>query len=253
MKKTDIPFLSATDLAPLLENKKVSPVEATQAYLDRIDDVDFKFNSYLTVSRGEALQAARDAEQAIMHGGYLGPMHGIPVAVKDQIWSKGIRTTGGSRFLGDFLPGVDATVVVNLKNAGAVLLGKLNMTEFAMSRSAHRYSLPHNPWDLDRETGGSSSGSGAATSAYLCASSLGEGYRGLHSGASSLLWRGRFAAQLRQGQPLWCVGSGLVYGHHRPNHPDRRGRSDHARRHCGTQTPKIRIPGMCQYPTSEKL
>ena len=93
-------------------------MEATEAYLDRIDDVDFKFNAYLTVCRKEALQAARQAEQDIALGNYLGPMHGIPVAVKDQLWNKGIRSTAGSRILADFIPDEDATAVANLKRAG---------------------------------------------------------------------------------------------------------------------------------------
>ena len=173
MDKADIPFLSATELSGLIERKEVSPVEATEAYLDRIDDVDFKFNAYLTVCRKEALQAARQAEQDIARGNYLGPMHGIPVAVKDQLWSKGIRSTGGSRILPDFIPDEDATAVANLKMAGAILLGKTNLTEFAIW-GPHRYSTPRNPWNLDMYTGGSSSGSGAATAAFLCASSLGE-------------------------------------------------------------------------------
>ena len=173
MDKADIPFLSATELSRLIESKEVSPVEATEANLERIDDLDFKFNSYLTVSRKEALQAAREAEQAIAQGNYLGPMHGIPVAVKDQFWSRGIRSTGGSFFLADFIPDEDATVIANLKTAGAILLGKTNLTEFAIG-GFQRYSTPRNPWNLDMFTGGSSSGSGAATAAFLCATSLGE-------------------------------------------------------------------------------
>ncbi len=173
MNKADIPFLSATELSKLIEKKEVSPVEATEAYIDRIDDVDFKFNAYLTVNRKGALQAAKEAEQQISQGNYLGPMHGIPVAVKDQIWSKGIRTTNGSRILMDFFPDDDSTVVANLKKAGAILLGKLNVTEFAIGMP-HRFSIPRNPWNLDYFPGASSSGSGAGTAAYLCASSLGE-------------------------------------------------------------------------------
>ena len=174
MNKSDIPYLSASALSRLIEKKEVSPVEATEAYLDRIDDQDFKFNAYLTVTRDLALQAAREAEQAIAKGGYLGPMHGIPVAVKDQLKSKGIRTTGGSRLLADFIPDEDATVIANLKKAGAVLLGKTNLTEFAITGFTQRFSSPRNPWNLDMYTGGSSSGSGAATAAFLCATSLGE-------------------------------------------------------------------------------
>jgi aspartyl-tRNA(Asn)/glutamyl-tRNA(Gln) amidotransferase subunit A len=173
MIKTEIPFLSVTELSELIREKKVSPVEATEAYLDRIDSLNFKFNSYITVCRSESLEAARDAEQAIARGHYIGPMHGIPVAVKDQLWSKGIRTTVGSRFMADFIPDEDATALANLKKAGAILLGKTNLTEFAIGGS-QRYGPNRNPWDLDRFTGGSSGGSGSATAAFLCATSLGE-------------------------------------------------------------------------------
>ena len=154
MDRADIPFLPAGELSGLIEKKAISPVEATQAYLERIDDLDFKFNSYLTVCRKEALQAAQEAERAIARGNYLGPMHGIPVAVKDQMRTKGIRSTGGSRILADFIPDEDATVIANLKRSGAILLGKTNMTEFAMGGGIER--------------------SGAATAAFLCATSLGE-------------------------------------------------------------------------------
>ena len=174
MEKGDMPFLSATELSRLVQKKEVSPVELVEAYLERIDSLNPRLNAYLTVSRDEALQAAREAEQAIARGGYLGPMHGIPFAVKDQMYTKGIRTTGGSTVFKDFIPGEDATVIARLKAAGAVLLGKLNTTEFATSGFSHAFSTPRNPWDLERFTGGSSSGSGAATSAFLCATSLGE-------------------------------------------------------------------------------
>ncbi len=136
MDKADIPFLSASDLSRLIEKKEVSPVEATEAYLERIDALDFKFNSYLTVCRDQALQAAQEAETAIGRGSYLGPMHGIPVAVKDQVWTRGIRSTGGSRILVDFVPQEDATVIANLKASGAILLGKTNLSEFAITGSA---------------------------------------------------------------------------------------------------------------------
>ncbi len=173
MDKQDIPFLTTAELSDLIRRREVSPVEATSAYLDRIDSLNFKFNSYLTVCRNEAMAAAGEAERAIAGGEYLGPMHGIPVAVKDQIWTKGIRTTVGSRLMADFFPDEDATAIANLKSAGAILLGKTNLTEFALGGS-QRYGLNRNPWDLDRFTGGSSGGSGSATSAFLCATSLGE-------------------------------------------------------------------------------
>ena len=174
MQQRDLPFLTVAQLSQLIESREVSPVEVTQSYLDRIDELDFKFNAYLAVSRREALEAAREAEAAIAGGEYRGPMHGIPVAVKDQFWTKGVRTTGGTRILADFVPDEDATIIANLKRAGAVLLGKTNMTEFAMGAGFERFSPPRNPWNLDRRTGGSSGGSGAATAAFLCATSLGE-------------------------------------------------------------------------------
>ncbi len=174
MNKSELPFLSAGDLSRLIQSKEVSPIEATEAYLDRIESEDFRFHSYLTVMREQALADATQAEMDIAFGNHRGPMHGVPVAVKDQFWSKGVRSTGGSRILADFVPDEDATVITNLRNAGAVVLGKTNMTEFAITGFSHRFSTPRNPWDIDTYTGGSSSGSGAATAAYLCASSLGE-------------------------------------------------------------------------------
>ena len=132
MEKEELPFLSATELSQMLKSREVSPVEATEAYLERIDGVDIKLNSYITVCRTEALADARRAEQEIGSGKYLGPMHGVPIAVKDQFYTKGILTTGGSAILKDFVPDENATVITNLKKAGAVLLGKLNMSEYAM-------------------------------------------------------------------------------------------------------------------------
>ena len=175
MEKRDIPFLSATELSDLIAGKEISPVEATEAYLERIEQVDKQLNSYITVTADGALRSAREAERAIAQGHYRGPMHGVPVAIKDQIFTKGVRTTGGSRILADFVPEEDATVAAKLNQAGAVLLGKLNMSEFAMAEIYdHPHGTPRNPWDPARNPGTSSSGSGAATAAFLCATSLGE-------------------------------------------------------------------------------
>ena len=186
MDSNEIPFLPATELSVLIKSREVSPVQATQAYLDRIGQVDEKLNSYITVCRDEALAEARQAEQEISAGNYRGPMHGLPVAVKDQFYTKGIRTTGGSNILKDLVPDEDATVVANLKAAGSVMLGKLNMSEFASGDAFHHpYGTPHNPWDLSRNPGTSSSGSGAATAAFLCATSLGEDTGGSIRGPAS--------------------------------------------------------------------
>ena len=186
MDSTEIPFLPATKLSALIRSGDVSPVEAAEAYLDRIGQIDGKLNSYITVCRDEALAEAQQAEKEIAAGNYRGPMHGLPVAVKDQFYTKGIRTTGGSAILKDLVPNEDATVVANLKAAGSVLLGKLNMSEYAMGDAFfHPYGTPHNPWDLSRNPGTSSSGSGAATAAFLCATSLGEDTGGSIRGPAS--------------------------------------------------------------------
>ena len=174
MDKARIPFLSVAELSDLLRTGEVSPVEATEAYLDRIDSKDGQIGAYLTILRDQALEAARAAEREIAQGQYRGPLHGVPYAVKDQIYTKGVRTTGGSPVFNDFVPEHDATVISRLNEAGAVLLGKLNMTEFATSGLSHQFDPPRNPWNLERSTGGSSSGSGASTAAFMCATSLGE-------------------------------------------------------------------------------
>ncbi|MCH8745743.1 MAG: Asp-tRNA(Asn)/Glu-tRNA(Gln) amidotransferase GatCAB subunit A [Chloroflexi bacterium] len=175
MNSVDIPFLPATELSGLLQRKEISPLEAVDAYLNRIEQVDPKLNSYITVLATEARQAALDAEREIAGGGYRGPLHGVPVAVKDQIHSKGIRTTDGSKIRSDFIPEEDATVLARLKEAGAILLGKLNMSEFALGDPiSSAFGPAHNPWDLERSPGTSSTGSGAATAGFLCATSLGE-------------------------------------------------------------------------------
>ena len=175
VQRSDIPFLTVAELGRLIQAREVSPVEATEAYLERIDRVDGQVNSYITVCHDEARQAAREAEQAIVAGRYLGPLHGIPVAVKDQFDTAGIRTTYGSGLEWDNVPSQDAVVVAKLKEAGAVLLGKLNLSEFALGESFHHPGgQPRNPWDLARNPGISSSGSAAATAAFLCASALAE-------------------------------------------------------------------------------
>ena len=175
MNKAGLPFLTAAALADQIRESQVSSLEATEAYLERIGDVDEKLNSYITVCSDKAIQAARQSDEAMSRGDHMGPLHGVPFAVKDQFWTKGVRTTCGSTILSEFIPDEDATVIGKLKQAGAILLGKLNMSEFATGNSVvHPYGTPRNPWDLERNPGTSSSGSGAATAAFLCATSLGE-------------------------------------------------------------------------------
>src|SRR5207245_6285222 len=135
MSPDELAFASIELLAPLLRQKKVSPVELVKTLLRRIEQLNPKLNAYLTVTAEQALVQARQAETEICapRGGarYRGPLHGIPIALKDNIWTRGILTTAGSKILADFVPQEDATVVSLLRKAGAILLGKTNLHEFA--------------------------------------------------------------------------------------------------------------------------
>lgn len=171
----DDDLLTATlvEVANLIARKALSPVELTTAMLARIAAFDPSLHSYLLVTPELALAQARAAEQAIMRGDYRGRLHGIPIALKDLINTAGIATTCASTILKQFKPSYDAAVVERLDRAGAVTLGKLNLTEFALYGYHPSYTPPNNPWRLDHWAGVSSSGSGAATAAALCYASLG--------------------------------------------------------------------------------
>ena len=175
MQPAEIPYLSATELGGLIAAQEVTPLEAVDAYLSRIAAVDSQLNAYITVCAAAARQEARQAGAEIARGQYRGPLHGVPVAVKDQIHTRGLLTSDASKIRADFIPAADATVVTRLRQAGAILLGKLNMSEFAMGDPiSSYYGAARNPWDLERNPGTSSTGSGAATAGFLCATSLGE-------------------------------------------------------------------------------
>lgn len=175
MSNNEFIYMSASDLADKIKEKQISPVEVVQAYLDRIEAVDAKVNAFITVMSDEALEAARRSEADVIAGSIKGPLHGVPVGVKDQIYTKGIRTSCASKIRSPFVPNFDATVVEGLKRSGAIILGKLNMTEFAMGDPiTSAFGVTHNPWDLTRNPGTSSTGSGAATASFMCATSLGE-------------------------------------------------------------------------------
>ena len=145
------------------------------AHLGRIEQTDGKLNSFITVLGDEALAAARQSEQMIMRGQYLGPLHGIPIGLKDLFDTKGVRTTSGSRILQNHVPQNDATSTQRLKEAGAIIIGKLNLDEFALGAASlnPHFGPTHNPWDLERVTGGSSGGSGSAVAAGQCMAALG--------------------------------------------------------------------------------
>src|SRR3984893_3760500 len=178
-KEEFLPFATIEELSELLAKRKVSPVELTEQFLRRIARYNSQLNAYLTVTAEHALAAARRAEKRWSRGrraaGRQRPLLGIPITLKDNIWTSGIRTTAGSKVLRDFVPAEDATVVRKLARAGAILLGKTNLHEFAYgitTNNAH-YGAAHNPWALDRIPGGSSGGSAVAIAAGLCAASIG--------------------------------------------------------------------------------
>src|SRR5215472_805580 len=166
-------YSSLRDVAHRIQSREISPVELTTVMLDRIAAVDRKLKSYATVMREQALEAAKRAEEEIQRGRYRGPLHGVPIAVKDLCYTKGVRTMAGTSIYAGFLPDHDATVVTKLSQAGAVLLGKLNLTEGAMGGYNPARDIPVNPWGEDLWPGASSSGSGVATAAGLCFGSIG--------------------------------------------------------------------------------
>lgn len=181
MSDADLAFASIEEIARLFRKRKLSPVELTKLMLDRIERVNPKLNAYITVTPELALAQAKKAEAELFaprgRKGHRdrGPLHGIPISLKDNIYTKGVRTTAGSKILADFVPERDAVVVVKLKEAGTVLLGKTNLHEFAYGATTNNphYGPARNPWDLSRIPGGSSGGSAAAVAAGLCYGSIG--------------------------------------------------------------------------------
>jgi amidase len=169
----DLPFETIRDVAPRIASGDVSSVDLTGRLLERIATVDRSLKSYATVTADQAMAMARAADTDIRAGRYRGPLHGVPIAVKDLCYTKGVRTMGGTAVRKDFIPDVDATVVSKLRDAGAVLLGKLNLSEGATAGYNPAFDVPLNPWNPDRWPGMSSSGSGVATAAGLCYAAIG--------------------------------------------------------------------------------
>lgn len=178
-KEESLAFATIEELAALLARRKISPVELVELYLRRIEQQNPALNAFLTLTAEPALAAARRAEKQLLHGRSSrrekSPLLGIPISLKDNIWTLGIRSTAGSKILRDFVPAADSTAARKLIRAGAVLLGKTNLNEFAygIDGSNAHYGPIHNPWALERISGGSSAGSAAAIAAGLCAASLG--------------------------------------------------------------------------------
>ncbi|NJD57860.1 MAG: amidase, partial [Anaerolineae bacterium] len=171
----ELTSLTLNQAAALLEHKEISPVELTKAHIERIELFNDKVNAFITVTPELALQQARLAEQEIINGIYKGPLHGIPLGLKDLFETEGIRTTAGSTFFSEYFPKADAAVVQKLKGAGCVLVGKLNMHEIALgvTNENPHYGDCCNPWDLKCISGGSSGGNAAALAAGLCMGAVG--------------------------------------------------------------------------------
>ena len=157
-KHEEILAFDVANLAEKIRTKELSPIEITEAYLERIDAIDKKILAYITVTGDDARVAARKAEDEIMLGNWRGPFHGVPIALKDLVYTKNILTTGGSKILAEFKPDHDATVWTRLARAGSVLLGKLNLHEFAygITSSNPHWGIVRNPYALDRSASGSS-------------------------------------------------------------------------------------------------
>ena len=203
MNATDLCFTAATDLAGMIRRKEVSPVEVTEAVLARIERLNPALNAYCTVTAEEALAAAREAESAVVRGVALGPLHGVPISIKDLTITKGVRTTRGSRLHADAVPDEDAPVVERVRAAGAIIVGKTNTPEFGWKGDTSNplFGVTRNPWDPAREAsaGGSSGGAGAAVAAGLAPLALGT------DGAGSIRIPASFCGIVGLKQQLWRV------------------------------------------------
>ena len=158
MPNVDLLRMTISELAPKIESKEVSPVELTEAALAEADRLQPTLNSFITILHDRAMDQAREAESAISRGDYRGPLHGIPIGLKDNLATAGITTTVGSKVLANHVPEEDAEVVVRCRNAGAIVIGKENLEEFAAGATSNNphYGAVHNPWALDHIPGGSS-------------------------------------------------------------------------------------------------
>jgi aspartyl-tRNA(Asn)/glutamyl-tRNA(Gln) amidotransferase subunit A len=177
MKRSSIYTINSTikDLSRLISTGEISPVDLVEAELEHINKLNPKLNAFITVLEDSARRDAKHAESMILKGKYRGPLHGIPISLKDLIYVEGVRSTSGSKILSDFVPHYDSTVVKRLRDAGAIIIGMNNTHEFAcgITNINPHYGSSKNPWDPSRMSGGSSGGSAVAVSAGMAAASIG--------------------------------------------------------------------------------
>jgi aspartyl-tRNA(Asn)/glutamyl-tRNA(Gln) amidotransferase subunit A len=175
MPSSELHYGSIETLSGALQRRELSPVELTESVLERIERLDQRLGAFITVTAEQARQEARRVERELQQGEYRGPLHGIPVSLKDLYDTAGVRTTSGSPIRSDYVPAEDATSVARLRAAGAVIVGKTNLHEFAFGPTGlnPHYATTRNPWDLERMPGGSSGGSGAAVASGMSFAALG--------------------------------------------------------------------------------
>ena len=179
METTDLVYLSIQEAANLIAARQVSPLELTDACIGRAEQLDGELNAYITRTFETAREEARTATEEIAAGHVRGPLHGIPFALKDLYETAGVLTTGGSKLVKEHVPAEDAETVARLRQAGAIMLGKLNLHEWAMGGTNVNvfFPTPRNPWDQTKIVGGSSGGSAVALAAGFCHGSLGSDTR----------------------------------------------------------------------------
>jgi aspartyl-tRNA(Asn)/glutamyl-tRNA(Gln) amidotransferase subunit A len=175
MDSKNLCYFSAGELSRLIKKREVSPVEVVKAHLTRLEAVEPLLNSFITLLSEQAVEEARVAEHEIQSGQYRGPLHGIPIGLKDLFYVKGVRNTSGSKIFDHFIPDYDSTLALRLREAGTILLGKLNLHQFAYGPTGENpdYGNMHNPWDTERIPGGSSGGSASATASGQCTLAMG--------------------------------------------------------------------------------
>lgn len=175
MNERELAYMTIAEIGPKLRDKQITSVSLTGMLLERIASHNDKLNAFITVTDDLALRQAKEADDEIEEGAYRGPLHGVPIAFKDLLATKGIRTTAGSKYYADWIPDEDATVVTLLREAGAVCLGKTGLDELAYGATSNNpyYGSVANPWKLDHHPGGSSGGSAAAVAAGLAFAAIG--------------------------------------------------------------------------------
>ena len=235
MSQNDLTDLSIAEAAALIVRRQVSPSELTNAYLARIEEQNPLLNAYVTVTTEAARAAAKVADEEIAHGTYRGPLHGIPIALKDLYATKGVRTAAGSKILWDRVPGADATVTRLLREAGAIALGKTNTHEFAFGVTTNNphFGATRNPWNPDCIPGGSSGGSGAAVAAGMATMAMGTDTGGSIRIPAALCGTVGLKATHGRVSTAGVIPLSWTLDHAGPTHPHHRGCRDCPQRHRG--------------------